>query len=343
MPVSSLAVWRLGKPQDIKPTLQGLNTYTLEPLQASANSHKQIKVREFAKAIRHKKAPEIAQITIYESKSKEIKGYSTIHKGVIQTPSPYITLISRGYALLENPKNGLPRQGGGLVDSYLRLRNNIICTPAVTFDLPDERKTFNFCQKLDQECINVVYQEIRKKNPHAKIIMAGDCRGALNVLKFATLNPENVDVLVLFSPFISARELTHTASHTYLKQYLGKESCGLLHNFFQWWFPNYDPAQDNLMDTIEKIQGKKILIVHRAGDALISDKSVLNLVKGLQINNEVHFSVIHDTSAKHSRLAHLPRCQELVNAFFAYHGIPHNIELAHRGKELLYDAKIMNS
>ncbi len=335
--------WRLGKPRKVTPTIANLNTYTLSPIKGVPEPVNPLQVRDLTKAIQHHKSPDTASLTIHEKNStdriKYIKGYSTITKGVASVSEPYITIVLRGYARTKNPKNGLPQQGGGIVDTYTRLRNNLAFTPVVAFDLPDERRSFNFGQELDQACIKVVYDEVVAKNPHAKIILTGDCRGSLNALKFATTNPKNLDAIVLLSPFTSAKELTQELSKNYLQNYFGKGSNTLLQNFFQWWFPNYDPAQDNLMEQLDKITGKKIFIAHRIGDTLVSDETVTNLAEQLNKNNDLYLALINDTSAKHAKLMQITECQELINAFYERYSMPCNHHLAQLGKKGLTVSK----
>lgn len=337
--------WRLGKPRKTTPTVVGLNTYTLSPICLQPGTVAPIQVKALTKAIQHHKQPESAQIIVHKKtetepdRTKFIKGYSTVTRGVPTMPSAYLTIVSRGYARLENPKHGLPRQGGGIIDAYTRLRDTITLTPIISFDLPDDRRSFNFGQTLDQACLKTVYDEVVVQNPTAKIILSGDCRGSLNVLKFATTNPQNLDALVLLSPFVSAKEVTNELAKNYLHKYFGTGSAKLLHNFFLWWFPNYDPAQDNLIDHLANIKGKKIIIGHRANDHLIADTTVRNLAAILKKENDVYLAIINDTTATHSRLMGVPECQAILNAFYEKYGMPYDALQASQGKAGLAASK----
>lgn len=312
--------WRLGKPKEVIPTIQELNTFTLSPLKQTNSATAYLEIRPLITAIQHHKNAPSTELVVYEKTEKKdglklIKGFTTVTQGIQELPDEYITIACRGYALRKNPKNGLPQRGGGVVDAYSRLRNNICHTPLITFDFLDQRRTFNFAQELDQACLKIVYDEVVAKNPNAKIILTGDCRGALNVLKFAATNPKNLHALILTSPFVSAQELTQELAKNYLQRYFGKGSGKLLHNFFQWWFPNYDPQQDSVWEVLPKITNKNIFIAHRDSDTMVANETVEKLAKVLKTNNLVSLKIITDKSAKHAKLLQLPECQDHINAF----------------------------
>ena len=90
----------------------------------------------------------------------------------------------------------------GLKHTYRRLKHKNFTCPCVTFNFDDRHTRVNFGQKADVDRLQEVYDQLIQKNPQARVILNGECRGALAALLFAARNPKNIVAIILESPVI---------------------------------------------------------------------------------------------------------------------------------------------
>lgn len=235
---------------------------------------------------------------------------------------------------------GTPRNGGGVLETYRYIRENIIHGPCVTFDYFDSQGSISFGQDNEKEVLEVAYNETVSKNPHADIIYIGLCRGGRLGLDLASERPQNLSAMILESPFISFHDATYQIGR---KHFFGAPGSGLfLYNFFRYWFPSYDPAQDSIMHKLKNIPADlPILIGHLKGDIVISEQILYQVLQELKGRNHIYLIVVEDQTKKlfHGKLSETKPFQLACNAFLAHYGKPHNSELAQQGQSLLEDAR----
>ncbi len=134
------------------------------------------------------------------------------------------------------------------LSAYTFAKAGLINAPCVTFYYCDDRKSLNICGKKDQETLKLVYQEVVKKNPEAEIILYGDCRGAMNILRLlANLSEEEIQELgikekvkaiILESPPLSVQNIQLNFP------IIGKG----LDLFYRLVYPNYNVGEPTILD-----------------------------------------------------------------------------------------------
>lgn len=332
----------LAAPQ-FEPSLESLHVYTLVPTTEIPQKIKPVSIRTFIaqSASTDKKPADIGHIQVRTKDTKELQEkIITARKGIVLDPETELVIIaSRGYAFNITLGEALPRKGGGLLDAYQRIRDNVFHAPVITFDYPDDRALFNFGQKLDQKCLEFVYQEVHKRCPQAKILLFGSCRGAKCILEYATKKPENLAAIIVESPFISAKEMTLQLGKRYVPIIPG--AATLTYGIFKLYFPNFKDARENLRRKIHRIPDVPIFIAHRTNDTLVSNRQVHDLIRLLRKAglSHVYFFTTADETQSHARLMHLEPVQHAVNAFLHAHNLPYHPELAPLGKHLLGTAR----
>ncbi len=295
-------------------------------------------IRGVIQQIKNEGVPEKVKIKVRNKCDDTTQLILDLQKGIKKVDNDVITIFSRGYA--NNCRGRRPSKGGGLHTAYVYIRDNIICTPCISFDYPEDRRLFNFAQNFDTCCLETVYNEVIKQNPNARIILAGDCIGGLRALRFvAEKDPPQVETLVLESPFTSFKSFTGRIAQVYLKPYLGRFGAPLLRRLFTWYFPNYQASKDNFMEQASKIEGKNIFIAHRKDDWLVSDESMKELADMLGEKNNVYFYITDDKTHNHSRIMPLKKVRQAVNAFYKGLHYSHNQPLADEGENLLETPK----
>ena len=324
------------------PTLSSLHVHTLVASDTLPNDIKPVSIRTFiAQCAQENNHLNIGHIKIHSKNTKEVTDkIITAHKGIVLDENTDLVIIaSRGYAFNITLGEPLPRKGGGMLDAYQRIRDNLFHAPVITFDYPDDRELFNFGQKLDQKCLEFVYQEVLKKSPQAKIILFGSCRGAKCVLELATKKPKNLAAIIVESPFISAKEMTMQIGMRYAPILPG--AATMTYGIFKLYFPNFKDQRENLRKRLNRIPNVPIFIAHRIHDTLVSNRQVHDLVRLLRKSglSHIYFFTTDDETDSHARMMHLEPAQQAVNAFLHNHNFPHDEELAMQGKKVLAHAR----
>lgn len=129
---------------------------------------------------------------------------------------------------------------------YLLLKSNIINIPCVTFDnITDTRRGYSFGGAQDIFNLQLVFNEVKRKNPKAHITLIGNCKGATVILRFLASKAEKNEIndlnsiqsVILESPPIS---LHHTIKDLPL-------SC-VPHAFYKIIFPNYNHSVQTILN-----------------------------------------------------------------------------------------------
>lgn len=324
-----------------KPSIESLHVHTMMATTDLPQDAKPVSIRTFISQSASQKAPELGHISIKSKTTKELSDtVIATHKGIVlDENTPLVFIASRGYAFNITLGEALPRKGGGLLDAYQRIRDNLFHAPVITFDYPDDRELFNFGQKLDQKCLEFVYNEVLKKCPHAKIVLFGSCRGAKCVLELATKKPKHLAAIIVESPFISAKEMTMQIGTRYAPILPGAAS--MTYGIFKLYFPNFKDQRENLRKRLHNIPHVPIFIAHRTNDTLVSNRQVHDLIRILKRSGQsnVYFFTTQDETDNHARMMHLEPAQQAVNAFLHKYHLPHHPELADQGKKVLATAR----
>lgn len=257
----------------------------------------------------------------------------TVYRGVhICSRDTTVFIFSRGYAKTNIPgtNDNFIQRGACATAAYIQLRDHIVNdAPIISFDYDDSKDGFSFGQTNEINALEIVYNAVLEKNPTARIILIGDCRGGKVALELAIRQPPNLQALILMAPFISARDLTNMIADHYIA-YLPL-SRALLHNFFKWYFPRYNEKEDTLSTRLKQVPATlPIFIAHREQDTLVSMQTIKKLTRRLQKtgNKDVHLLTIQDTSYEHSMLTGNLQIQQGINIFLKEHGLPYNTQLA---------------
>jgi len=337
---------RSSKP--FEPTHDNLNMYTFTPAQEITNHddlHTTIDIHSFVDHFCNDTKPEEVQLVITDQNNKP-KKITTVQRGICTDLDHKVIFISsRGYAKRDLPVPGdyleLIKNGGCALSGHMLIKDNIIANaPCITFDYPDQRDYFSFGQETDIKCLQTVWQQVTAQYPHAHIVGIGDCRGGKTFLELAAMRPTQLKALILLSPFVSAWDMSKQLAKNYLK-WLPKSGT-ILHEFFNLYFPNFKPEQDNLMSKVHTIAPDiPIFIGYRKNDYLASLESMHELMRILHAhgNNHIYFVTVSDEQATHSRITPIPELQQAVNAFLAHYELPHHQELAKLGAPLLQAAR----
>lgn len=311
----------------VTPSIESLNVITMKPVSTIPPLTKSIEIDDLVAHINHGNTPPHAIIANGPGAPTQ---HIEMRSGVTNTKQdPVVVVFSRGFARTNTigKNENFLRKGGCAVAAFWPIRDGVIPThvPCVVFDYPDERKMLNLGQEMDQACLEFVITHVLKNNPDVKIVLMGDCRGAKAALAYAVKYPNNVQCMVLFSPFVSVKDLVTQIARSYV--FWLPKSRSLLYKLFKTCLPNYDDDADTQYDNLPLINPNlPIFIGHRSKDTLIGNDHMERLVSELKSsgNKKIHFLVIDDTSAPHSKLTTNREIQKGVNAFFKHYGFPYN-------------------
>jgi hypothetical protein len=326
--------------QPFEPSLKGLNTLTIHP--CDQLPEQMLTVAEVAYHIHADTLPDVAHLNI---KITEPLAYECwqLEPG-IQARGETTFVVVRGYAGAAEParpggpeKRGLcavPRNGGGIVTAYQWLKHGVIHDTTIIFDYPDTRAYFDFGLKNDQTCLDFLHEQIG--NAGTKPVYLANCRGSKSVLNFlAKSHPKNVAAVVLDAPFMDLTAFTDAIGNSYGR--LMPFSNRIARNVITNWHASYNPDDEITMADLRTIPTEiPIFIAHLKNDCLVPDDLIRTMIKELADSGHiVYLLVIDDPSKNHSRLYQTEPFKWAVNAFFKRYNIPHNAELAHKGRFLL--------
>ena len=223
----------------------------------------------------------------------------------------------------------------GAATSYKLYERGIIKdAPCVSFAGPTQwRRTVNFGQELDQQCLDMVYKEVVRKNPLAKIVIIGVCIGATTVLNYLA-NPEiggaekfsHLDSVILQSPYISFDEVTKHMSNKYMPTGLK----WLLPSVFQRWFINAktDQTKEQVLGTYNKIpKHVKVFTCYLKG-CWVCDVENIDATKARltsQLAQTPEFFESTGPGVQHGRLFSHEPTQQAIRGFLQKHKLDHKV------------------
>ncbi len=243
-----------------------------------------------------------------------------LFKGIKQLKTDRIFIYSRGFVPIPLLRpHSSPRCGGSIYWVHKFIENNILLnTSWVTFDYLDSSHLCDMGQEFDVSCLSAVIQAVKKLNPQAQLTLVGMCRGAHAIIRYlANTNDSSVDTIILESPYATGQQLMSAIAQNHVAPYIGNATAQTLCNMlFKLHYPNFDKAQDNLLESIESISNKKIFIGHGLSDKIIMLEDINNLVDRLAISNDVYFHLSDYLPGEgHGSLTFSPSFGNAVNTF----------------------------
>jgi dienelactone hydrolase len=303
-----------------------LHTLNALTIRTAGSSHPQYKVASLDQIVRYINAlNEVPYRAHLEINNQLYTLYRGIH---ISEHDHTVFIFSRGYAKTNIPgtNDNFIQRGACITAAYTQLKDAIVYnTPIVSFDYDDSKEGFSFGQTNAIHALQTIYNAVLEKNAAANIVLIGDCHGAKVALEIATRYPKNLKALILMAPFISAHDLTNMIADHYLS-YL-PFSRPLLHNFFKFYFPQYNEKKDLLEKRLPRVlPDLPILIAHRESDTLISMETIKKLESTLKEtgNTKIHVLIIKDKTYLHSKLTGHQEVQQAIHGFLKQYGLPYN-------------------
>ncbi len=302
--------------------LHSCNTLTIRLTPTNHHSHKIIPIEQLVRTIN------ATNEVPYRSYIEINTILHTVYRGVQITPQDdTVFIFSRGYARSTIPgtNDNFIQRGACATAAHLQLRDHIVNNaPLISFDYDDSKDGFSFGQTNAIIILQAVYDAVLEKNPNARIVLIGDCRGAKVALELITQPQKNLKALILMTPFISARDLIDRIAGKYLS-YLPL-SHKILHRFFKFYFPNYNEKLDSLEKRLVNFPlDLPTFIAHRESDTLVGHHTIRKLEKILTTigSKNVELLIVQDTTYSHSRLTENKEVQESINTFLKKYGLPY--------------------
>ncbi len=284
--------------------LKQINTLTFRPTSQQGQTTT-VSIDQIMQTImRNEPLPNNAAITCNGKQYRVKQGVS------ISKTDHTVFIFSRGYE----------RKPYSARSSYLYTHHIAPDCPLVCFDYDDSRKSFSFGQEQDIEALEAVYAAVLQKNPHANIVLIGNCNGSKVALELATKKPRNLKALILLSPLISGEKTIDHMAHSF---HIPRK---IMHAFFKRLCPQYNPECDTLWDRIHLIDTKiPIFIGQRRDDLIVADDEVRQLAKRLKAsgNRSVHGVIVADSRKLHDNVYLNETIQQRINQFLQNYGLPY--------------------
>lgn len=240
----------------------------------------------------------------------------------IGIPNSSVTCLF-AHGLFDSGKQAIPyRKSTNPKSTYL-----FEC-PVVTFDFPDSKTTFPWCnpahtslgQENEIECLKNKYDTIN----HSNIILFGISRGAVTALNFTALYNPNIKALILESLY---DDLEKVIDATPIIQYSWISSI----------FKKYNPKGIQPIHCLHKIDlNLPILIICSKQDQRVPYQRSIAVYKALKKSgHNVHLLVLK--KGKHAKLLTGKNgkiYQNVTHAFLKHYNLPHNFFCALQGKDL---------
>lgn len=301
-----------------KPFLKRIHALTVRKLNTLPRGYAVNSIANLVKAIHvNNEVPRRTILSAHDSLFEFVQGIS------ISRSDHTVFIFSRGYAKTTEPgtNDNFIQKGAAAKAAHIQFDDQIVPAhfPLVSFDYDDGRDGFAFGQAGEVNTLKQVYDAVLAANPHTRIVLIGDCRGAKVALEFATQNPQNLAAMILMAPFISGKELTDNIARANLSFPLRRH---ILHNFFLLYFRRYKAKNDNLEQRLHQIDPTiPILIAHRRSDQLVSMSTINTLIRRLRNtgNKKLELIITNDAREPHSKLTGISEIQQKIAQFIDQH------------------------
>ena len=226
------------------------------------------------------------------------------------------------------------RAGQSLRCTHPWVKNSIINAPFVAFDYFYGPHGFDFGQGVNIDCLDFICTQLKTKNPHAPLVIAGTCIGAKITLEYAAKHDTKaIRALILETPFIDAKKFLHNIDMEH-----GSWLPFNVQSILKWYFSDSKEPLRKPHADISKIRSDMpIFIAHLDNDAFYKNKEMKELIDQLRKNgnDNVYLLVIKDSTFAHGHVNSHKTFAQASSAFLAQYGLPHNAQLAQEGKSLL--------
>lgn len=269
--------------------------------------------------------PHVIDTTIYDSGS--FADQYRVMSGVVPVEDPIIFVYSSGWSGW--PGEGPFRyQGGGLYGSYSKQRRGIMPGVTISFDYPTHTRAMaSFGQELDQHCLRMVLNEIRRVNPDAAIVLVGTCSGGATVLNCMAQHSDElqqVKAVILETPAISLK---------YIERHLLTCRLGRLYKhmprILTHYFSNYDPEHPTILDLACHVpRNIPLLIGALCGDSVVAYTDVCRIVHALRAAGHTHVELLalDRSDIRHAHMAEAKEWQHAVQLFLDNYVLGHVTE-----------------
>lgn len=219
-------------------------------------------------------------------------------------------------------------------------KNNIIQGAYTTCTYNDNREKANFGQEEDIATLNAHYQGCCNGKQKPRIVLTGLSRGAAALFTFlASKKPTNIAAIIAESPFACLEDVIEHKSKAWKLNWVPgiKHIMGALATLV---YPAYKQNGIKPITSIENHpQNIPVVIACSKQDTIVPYTSSVQLAKKLrQLGYEVYLLIFQ--KGHHGFLSYKEELQQIVNALYARHNLPHNQELAQQGARKLETYKL---
>lgn len=310
-----------------EPTLEKLNVVTITPDEMIGKQENSL---ETALRALHRQQPFDATITIESIKDIPEKNFHVVtgikkdtSTGTVILFSPYYTIRS---LRLKGKSYPAESAGAGLYAASRYLHTSLFTHACVTFDYPDTRATFNLGGSTNQECLNLVYENLVNQAPNKDIILVGSCRGATTILNFLTNSHtkdfSHIKAIILEAPPFSLRAIVDQEVSYYFPSFMHGIATMIAYELLykRCIYPNYRETDHNhatLLDNLDKIPNVPLLIIGLEHDHMASNENLRILKDRLEATGHTHviLEILTDPTIEHATLRTCPEFKLKINQF----------------------------
>lgn len=220
----------------------------------------------------------------------------------------------------------------------------IIHENAHSFNFPDaEHKDItqsDLAQKRDLAALKAAYRNIETRE---KPILVGVSRGAAAVLNFMALEkPEHIAAIVVESPFGHVHDVVEHLTSRRLQRlpvFLQARILNFLKGGISQVLPHFDDQGAHPIELIHQIDKETpVLFICSKEDSLVPCHSTLRLYQELKNSGHKKVHIFIFEHGNHANLILQEEYREVVHAFYRHYNLPHDPELAEKGKSHFQEA-----
>lgn len=328
-----------------EPTLQNIYAATIMQNQSIMTDET---IYDYMESFRTETPNKVQNILI--SKSQDFK--VTVKQGVdclSEDSNQPIFIFSPYYYenFLKHPKKlsfyfpGAP--GRAIYNTGYYLLKKIVPSQTIMFEYRDTLAGLNGGQAIDQKCLKLITDEVIKQNKN--FVLFGVCRGSLTILNALTKLPkeyiqQNTRAVILEGVPLSFKDAFEQPLNVMpvIKWLPQKLTSALLGSLVKLALPNVCYQNSDVLEKLGNIPPNlPILIVHLKGDFVVNDENTKKLLISLlkSDHKNIHFLLFEDKDIDHNSMAKAEIYPYITNAFLQRYLLPHDHDLAEKGKILL--------
>jgi hypothetical protein len=254
-------------------------------------------------------------------------------------PSPVGFLFAHGFGGTEQQMNWYKRGNS--------LNWHIMGEPCSSFNFPEvlgpgkvDNRKVNLAQKGDIAALRKAHEALcaHPTHPVESAVVVAVSRGASTAITYAATKPKKLKALVLEAPFDTVENVIYYLLRRNLIGYIPGFSS-LAYTIICSVFPNHKERGPHPLRAITDIdKDLPILFIHSRQDGFIAFENCQALYKKLKRRGYKHVHFLELTTGRHARYqweSEGLKYQATVHAFYQKYDIPHDKELAEKGKQFL--------